>query len=102
MNKRLPHSIDLVDSTITIEKRKVANAIGFSDYQESKIIIDPSIAECMVEEVFYHELVHWILYKMHNRLEADEKFVGLFGSLLNQAMKTVKFQYPRDGKGEKG
>lgn len=85
----IPASIQIIDSTIVVEKGDVASAIGYSDYQKGKIIIDPSLPDSMVEEVFYHELVHWILFKMHNKLEGDEKFVGLFGSLLNQAIKSM-------------
>ena len=86
---KLPEHIELIDSVIKIEKGSVACAIGFSDYQNDKIIIEPSLTESMEEEVFYHELTHWILFKMHHKLEKDEKFVCLFGSLLNQAMKTI-------------
>ncbi len=83
---KIPTSIQVIDSIIVVEKGEIASAIGYSDYQNGKIIIDPSLPDSMAKEVFYHELVHWILFKMHNKLEADEKFVGLFGSLLNQAL----------------
>lgn len=87
--KELPRIIQIIDSVIIVERGEVANAIGFSDYHNGKIIIDPSLSESMAQEVFYHELVHWILFKMGNNLEADERFVGLFGSLLNQALESM-------------
>lgn len=87
---KLPKQVKIIDSVVVVERGEVACAIGFSDYAKGKIIIDPFIQDSMVEEVFYHELVHWILFKMHNKLEADEKFVGLFGSLLNQAIKSME------------
>ena len=85
----IPEHVTIIDSVITIKPGKASNSLGFADYTNETILIDPSVSESIEQEVFYHELVHWILFKMHNKLEGDEKFVGLFGSLLNQAMKTV-------------
>ena len=88
-NDYIPTSINIMDISIAIENKQVSNCIGFADYYNRKILIDPQSSKIVEEEAFYHELTHWILYKMHNKLEADEKFVGIFGSLLNQAMKNV-------------
>jgi hypothetical protein len=85
----IPKTVRIIDSVITVEIGTVACAIGFSDYQNNKIIIDPTVSDSMKQEIFYHELVHWILFKMHNKLEADERFVGLFGSLLNQSLTSA-------------
>jgi hypothetical protein len=43
------------------------------------------------EQVFLHELVHFILYSMHeDDLRKNEKFVDVFASLLHQALITAK------------
>lgn len=91
MEIKIPAKFDLVDSTIMVEKGQVATAIGFSDYHNNKIIIDPSVSKDLENAIFFHEIVHWILFKMCNKLEADEKFVGLFGNLLHQAMKSMEY-----------
>lgn len=86
----IPKKVEIIDSTITVELSSIAQAIGFADYHNDKIIIDPQVSDSKKEEIFYHELTHWILFKMGHELEADESFVGMFGSLLNQAVKSIK------------
>ena len=41
-----------------------------------------------VEQVYCHELVHFILHHMHSKLRDDEVFVDLFANLLHQALST--------------
>ncbi len=94
----VPKQFNLIDKTIKVETSMVAGAIGFADYFHDKIIIDESITEDEgKEEIFYHELVHWILFIMRNKLESDEDFVSLFGSLLRQAMKSARAKEESDG-----
>lgn len=83
----IPTKVNIIDTIVTVEVSQIAQAIGFADYHNDKIIIDPTVSDSKKEEIFYHELTHWILYKMGHELEADEHFVGMFGSLLNQAIK---------------
>lgn len=82
----IPKVLQVMDTILKVEYTNIPGAIGFSDYHNDKILIDPTLSESGKEEVFYHELVHWILFKMGNELESDEKFVGMFGALLNQAV----------------
>lgn len=86
----IPKQIEIIDTKLTVEITPIAGAIGYADYHNDKIIIDPSVSETKKEEIYYHELVHWILFKMGHTLEKDEDFVCLFGSLLNQAIKSSK------------
>lgn len=88
----IPEQVEIIDTTIKVELAPIAQAIGFADYHNDKIIIDPTIPDSKKEEVFLHELTHWILYKMGHDLEKDEDFVCMFGSLLNQALKSIKEQ----------
>ncbi len=93
---KIPKEFELIDDLIKVELDKSLNNekghIAFADYVNDKIILDDSDfwRKCQ-NECFFHELVHWILYKMGNDLEKDEKFVGLFGSLLHQAFKTMEY-----------
>jgi predicted SprT family Zn-dependent metalloprotease len=64
--------------------------LGFADYNNDKIIIAENVSESKKEEIFCHELTHWVLFKMGSKLESDEDFVCMFGSLLNQAIKSVE------------
>lgn len=47
------------------------------------------------EQIFCHELVHFILFFMcQHKLNGDDKFVDLFARFLHQALTT--FQFPPD------
>lgn len=41
-------------------------------------------------QTFCHELVHTILTAMNHKLNRDETFVDVFGSLLQQALSSAK------------
>lgn len=44
------------------------------------------------QQVFCHELVHWILHEMYeSELRGNEKFVDKFASLLHQALTTMEY-----------
>lgn len=47
----------------------------------------------IMSQVFFHELVHHVLFLIHREdLSDDETFVDLFGSLLHQAITTMKYE----------
>lgn len=80
-------NIDVViDRTLYKDRKIVAEA----QYPPQRIVIDPSIqTNDSVEQNYYHELVHWILYIMsEDELRQNEKFVDMFGHLLYQAEKS--------------
>lgn len=55
---------------------------------KTKSITVVQITEEDFKETFYHELTHAILYNMgEDRLYANEKFVGLMGRCLMEALK---------------
>ena len=92
---KIPKEFELIDELIKVEYNKSLNNekghIEWADYVNSKIILDDSEFWKKCQDAgFYHGLVHWILFKMGSDLEKDEKFVGLFGSLLHQAFKTMR------------
>lgn len=72
----------------TLYKRLKHGALA--EYTRQLITIDPSMqVPESIEESFYHEKVHWILFMMGEmELCNNEKFVDLFAQFLYQAIKT--------------
>lgn len=44
-----------------------------------------------VDDTFWHELTHAILYEMDSSLYNNEAFVGQFASMLTKAINSAKF-----------
>lgn len=94
----IPHSFTLAGLTIDIVKSdtliKEKGIIGQANYSEQKIYIDASHSpDDSIEQAFYHELTHFILFVMNeDKLRNNEKFVDVFSHLLYQALKTKKFE----------
>ena len=67
-----------------------------AEYKANTIVLQKKVEwlienEERQEQVYLHELVHWILYMMQNDLRNDEKFVELFSHFLYQYEKTKQF-----------
>jgi len=86
----IPKQVNVIDSVIAVEFATMVRELGYADYDNDKIIISENVTESKKEEIFYHELTHWILFKMGSKLECNEDFVSMFASLLNQAMKSTE------------
>ena len=41
-----------------------------------------------LEQIYCHELIHFILHHMHSKLRDDETFVDQFANLLHQALNS--------------
>jgi hypothetical protein len=60
-----------------------SDCVGATRYRENKVLLQnpgPNIKGNLdnKEETYLHEIVHWILYMMHeNQLNDNEKFVGI-------------------------
>lgn len=102
MNKiKIPKRFKLFGQTIEIvfdEKLFVnEDMFGSAEYRKSKILIQPKISgnslnDYMIEETFFHELLHWILYKLdEHKLRSNEKFVDGVSQLLHQAFQTMEY-----------
>ncbi len=73
--------------------------LGLVKYRENKIFLQPNtpeikLAEDKIEHIFFHELVHLILYHSEGRdaddaLCNDEIFVNRISGLLHQALSTM-------------
>jgi len=92
---QIPKSIKLIGETITVvydENLHTRDSLlGSTDYQGLKINLMPSckgynVPSEKIQQVYFHELVHWILLKMHKEeLRKDEDFVDMFADLMLQA-----------------
>jgi len=58
--------------------------------QRSNLTGKPFTSE-QVDETFWHEVTHAILYDMDNSLYRNERFVNEFSKRLAQAIKTARF-----------
>lgn len=96
---RIPTSIRLMGHTIPVElippirwKRK--DAVGWFDIDTLRIELlkRPGTA---YEQVFFHELMHAVFYALNSPLYDNEELVDQIGGLLHQAVKTAKFEKPR-------
>jgi len=99
---KIPKEIYLHGQTIKIVYRKDIlhedDSVGLAVYRKNEIQLLDIKAEGLgrkqtkQEEWFCHELVHFILDQMEEKdLCGNEKFVGLFGNLLHQALSSAKY-----------
>ena len=102
MNTRIPvrirvgaklYSIDVVESM----RRK--RDMGRTYYNDSRIEIGKrsnvtgrAYTVDEMDDTFWHELTHAILYEMQHNLYDDEKFVTEFAGRLAKAIKSAQFK----------
>lgn len=102
---KLPKTITLAGITITVEDApglsQSRKLLAEARYNEQKIIIDRIAASTdIVEQTFFHELCHWILYIMNeDEKRNDERHVDVFAHLLYQALKTAQYEENTDEPG---
>ncbi len=97
---RIPKSFYLHGQKIKVEYEKdwahQTDENGNAAYRINRIILQPrtesyNMTVEATEQIFCHELVHFILFSMESDRRNDEKFVNLFGSLLHQALVTMEY-----------
>lgn len=92
----IPKSFKLMGHTITVKivpEKDWADdeTVGFWNSQNLTISVLGGLNEGRTQQIFCHELVHAILHSMaEDDLNGNEKFVDVFGSLLQQAWSTIK------------
>jgi predicted SprT family Zn-dependent metalloprotease len=66
--------------------------VGKAKYADQTITMDPTVTDReMLEQLFLHELVHWILFMMQkDDMQEDEEFINLFSHFLYQALITAR------------
>lgn len=87
------YSIDVVESM----RRK--RDMGRTYYELQRIEVGTNsnttgrlYTEAEIDDTFWHELVHAILYEMGSRLYNDEMFVTEFAAYLAKAIKSAEFK----------
>lgn len=97
---KIPNKYKLFDNQYVIESKEdlwdEQNMFTGRHYSgENKIILQTptqGLCEAIIEQTFFHELVHSILHKMNeNELDENENFVEVFSQLLRQAINTMEF-----------
>ena len=92
----IPKSFNLMGHTITVKRVKEKDwsdddAVGFWNSQNSTISVLDGLGDDKTQQIFCHELVHAILSNMaEDDLNNNEKFVDVFGSLLQQFWSSIK------------
>lgn len=71
------------------DAKRFKRANGYIDFVPANIYVHTNKRSKM-QETFWHELTHAILYEMDHPLYNNEKFVTRFSKLLNQAINTAK------------
>lgn len=95
-SKLIPKSFNLGGLTVNVEFDdnlcKNKKMIGEAQYHMLRIVLDTvTTKHQMIEQCFYHKLVHWILYVMNeDELRNNEKFVDVFSQFLYQSVITAK------------
>lgn len=87
------YSVDVVESM----RRKAT--MGRTYYDLSRIEIGTTsnttgrkFTDDEIDDTFWHEITHAILYDMNHRLHNDEKFVTEFAGRLAKAIKSAQFK----------
>jgi hypothetical protein len=79
----------------TGKPQRFKRAYGYIDYTPGVIHIHTTarerpVSSSKMQETFWHELTHAILYEMDHPLYRNEQFVTKFSTLLNRAINTAK------------
>ena len=103
---KIPKSFKLMGKTIKVIFDPLLvdqhRCDGMVDYSKELIILQPSTSgrpasEQGIEQVFYHELVHYLFYLTEDDASDDrllhtrECLIERFSSLLQQAINTMKY-----------
>lgn len=105
---KIPKSFQLLGQTIRVVFRPEKftehdGNTGFASYRLNEIQLCPStethpLTDKQIEQVFWHELTHFVLYHSgaaysgkEDYMHKEEGFVDLVGSLLHQAVTTFNY-----------
>jgi len=98
---RIPERFKIAGQTIEVEfdakHMDRESMLGTAYYRYNKITLVPSIEEKhldrqRIEEIFWHEAVHFILHQMgEHELKSNEKFVEMFSGFLHQVLTTMEY-----------
>jgi hypothetical protein len=99
---RIPKAFTLFGQRIEVQWSRTlvddSDSVGISKLRKNAIVlqtgdgVEVSRPPSMVEQVFFHEIVHWIFHILgEDEFDANEKLVDLVGHALHQAFTTMEF-----------
>jgi hypothetical protein len=98
----IPSSFTLFGHTIAVEMhnnmQSEKDCVGESDYRAGVLRIQTNVAgsprlQTEVEQTFFHELIHFIFFYMHeDKLRLNEHIVDSLALLLHQALTTATYE----------
>jgi hypothetical protein len=83
-----------IDVSYDENLHKNRRIVGEARYPSQSIVLDSVIlSKQLMEQNFFHELTHWILYVMNeDDLRNNEKFVDVFAYFMHQALVTRQWE----------
>jgi hypothetical protein len=90
---QIPKKIKIGHITYNIIIKSIEeSAMGYHETRKNirNIVLDSSLKGKLLENVFYHELVHAILYEIGSEETDNELFVQSFANILQQVNKKIK------------
>jgi len=104
-NNAKPFESDIIPSSLWLGGLKIdviydenlhknRRIVGEARYPSQSIVLDSVIlSKQLMEQNFFHELTHWILYVMNeDDLRNNEKFVDVFAYFMHQALVTRQWE----------
>ncbi len=96
---KIPKSFELFGETITVVFKDdlifEEDSKGSARFRRNEICLqtkEDSRPDSQVQQVFFHELVHWMFHLLnYDKFCEDEQLVDTFSRLLYQALKTAKY-----------
>ena len=102
MPQPIPHRIRVGDhlySIDVVESMRYKRDMGRTHYNDKRIEIGKNsnttgraFTNDEIDDTFWHEIVHAILYEMKHHLYDNEKFVDEFAKHLARAIRSAKFK----------
>ena len=100
MKYNIPKKFSIMGKTIAVrdvvDLDHRTDATGEARYRDYEILMQKDTEGVIMPEqkrknIFWHEVVHWILHEMaEEECRDNEKFVEVFGSLLHQVIGTME------------
>jgi hypothetical protein len=100
MRIKIPKQLKLMGQTIKVIYEegllKRADSVGHARYRENTIALQKStgaypLTDEQIEENFFHELLHFIFFKLdETEMMSNEKLITQISGLLHQALRTME------------
>lgn len=96
----LPKRITVGETVYTVkEVDTLCGICGYVDYDDAEICVarksgytKRAYKQEVIDDTFWHELVHAILYEMKHKLYNNDAFVSAFANILTKAVNSAEFK----------